>query len=173
MNAGRSLRHRVAACRCFEQRITQTVSSPPSQDKGTGVPMTGHTTVPDRVWTIVLAGICSFPSSRLRVTRSSMRKAARLIERLPRILSLHRWPVRPETAISSPMSGNILTALPFGRGSTSRAMVALHGKTGDSRHTRSLVILGRVDGLRRRMTERVDVQSSSRQIFQKGRDAGE
>ena len=36
------------------------------------------------------------------------------IERLPRIPFLHRWPVRPETAISSPVSGNMLMALPFG-----------------------------------------------------------
>jgi hypothetical protein len=38
----------------------------------------------------------------------------RFIERLPRIPFLHQWPVRPETAMSSPVSGNMLTALPFG-----------------------------------------------------------
>ena len=46
------------------------------------------------------------------------------------------------------------------------------GKTGDSRHTRSSVIPGMACGFRRRMAERVDLRSSSRQIFQKGRDAG-
>jgi hypothetical protein len=38
------------------ERITQTVSILPLQHKESGVPMTSQTTVPDRLWSIVLAG---------------------------------------------------------------------------------------------------------------------
>ena len=51
-------------------------------------------------------------------------------------------------------------------------MVTIDGKMGDSRHARSSVTSGTVCGFRRRMTEMVGLRSSSRQIFQKGKDAG-
>lgn len=38
------------------ERITRKVCIPPSQDKDSGVAMTGQTNVPDRLWSIVLAG---------------------------------------------------------------------------------------------------------------------
>ena len=53
-----------------------------------------------------------------------------------------------------------------------QGMVTMRGKPGNSKHIRSSIIPGRVCSFRKRMTERVDVQSSSRQIFQKGMDAG-
>jgi hypothetical protein len=43
----------VATYRFFEQRITQKVSLFPVQDQERRVPMTGQTTAPDRVWSIV------------------------------------------------------------------------------------------------------------------------
>jgi hypothetical protein len=51
-------------------------------------------------------------------------------------------------------------------------MVTMIGKMGDLRHARSSVIPGTACGFKRRTTEMVDLLSSSRQIFQKGRDAG-
>src|ERR1043165_475325 len=59
-------------------------------------------------------GVRDMPLSFLSVCCSQQRAPCRrFIKLFPRTLFLHRWPVRPETAMSSPVSGNMLTALPF------------------------------------------------------------
>jgi hypothetical protein len=59
-----------------------------------------------------------------------------------------------------------------GWSSIRRATVTIIGRTDDSRHTHSLAIAGAACGFRKGMTETVDLQLNSRQIFQKEKDVG-
>ena len=75
--------------------------------------MTGQTKAPDRLWLIVLPGRRDIPSPfRLRIARSSLRQTGGSSGCFHGFPSSIDGVLRPETAMSSPVNGNMLTAPP-------------------------------------------------------------